>query len=243
MSDASLFISNRKYSITENRIKNIFWYMGECYLLLLNSKKQYSKSYVKNHTSYHFEEFLRFRFVEDFLIPNKERLKRRTSLLDEISFTAETQKEFIDSYDQKQKVDKIDIFVSRLGLSGIWGDCEEKIYFAVECKRITGTRDVALYVGDIKKFTNRMYLDVRLPFEGQLGFVESKLISHEEIVKKINLKLQHQKEIATDLPLEHLVLNDNITGSYISKHKRNTINKEPFTVYHMFLDFWNIITD
>ena len=32
MSEASIFASNRKHSITDNRIRNIFWYIGECYI-------------------------------------------------------------------------------------------------------------------------------------------------------------------------------------------------------------------
>ena len=132
MSDASTFISNRKYSITENRIRDIFWYIGECYnLRLLNTKIPYSISEVKKSTTIPFEDFLRFRLVEDYLINHKEILKQRTSTLDEINFTAETQKEFIDIEDSKQKVDKIDIFINRLGLSDTWGEPEEKIYFAI----------------------------------------------------------------------------------------------------------------
>ncbi len=243
MSEASIFISNRKYSITENRIKNIFWYIGECYTLLVNSKISYSKSYVKNSTTIHFEDFLRFRLIEDYLIKNKELLKNRTSELDEINFTAETQKEFVDKNDNKQKVDKIDIFINRLGLTNTWGESEDKIYFAIECKRIKELYDTIQYLGDIEKFTKRAYLDIRLPFEGQLGFVENSSISHKEVVNTINSKLQSKKEITTDLLLENCVLNQNIESTYISKHKRNINNQESFSIYHIFLDYSTIVTD
>lgn len=243
MSEASPFISNRKYSITENRIKNIFWYIGECYTLLVNSKKQHSISDVKNSTTIHFEDFLRFRLVEDYLIKNKELLKNRTSELEEINFTAETQKEFVDKDDNKQKVDKIDIFINRLGLANTWGESEDKIYFAIECKRIKELHDTIQYLSDIEKFTKRAYLDIRLPFEGQLGFVENSSISHKEIVDTINLKLQSKKEITTDMLLENCILNQNIESTYISKHKRNINNQEPFSIYHIFLDYSTIVTD
>ncbi len=244
MSDASTFISNRKYSITENRIRNIFWYIGECYtLLLLNTKIPYSISEVRKSTTIHFEDFLRFRLVEDYLVKNKELLKQRTSTLDEINFTAETQKEFIDIEDNKQKVDKIDIFINRLGLSNTWGEPEEKIYFAIECKRIRELHDTIQYLGDIEKFTKRAYIDIRLPFEGQLGFIENSSISHKEVVSNINSKLQNNKKITTDLLLENCVLNQNIESTYISKHKRNIHIQESFSIYHLFLDYSTIVTD
>ncbi len=244
MSDASIFISNRQYSITENRIRDIFWYIGECYnLLLLNTKIPYSISEVKKSTTIPFEDFLRFRLVEDYLINHKEILKQRTSTLDEINFTAETQKEFIDIEDSKQKVDKIDIFINRLGLSDTWGEPEEKIYFAIECKRIRGLHDTIQYIADIEKFTKRAYIDTRLPFEGQLGFIENRSISHEEVVNTINSKLRNNKTIITDLLLENCMLNQNIESTYISKHKRNIQHQASFSVYHLFLDYSSIVVD
>lgn len=241
MNNVSIFISKRKNSITESRIKNIFWYIGECYLLLVNDGKQYSKKFVSTHTTIHFEDYLKFRLVEDYLVQNKELLKAKTSQLDEINFTLETQKEFIDLNDGKQKPDKIDVFINKLGLSTAWGECDEKIYFAIECKRISCISDTSQYVKDINKFSNRSYIELRLPFEGQLAFVESN-ITHNDIVSSINAKILKESNITTSMPLCSCVLNNNITsGTYISKHKRN-VNKSGFSIYHLLLDYSKIVT-
>ncbi|MCU6767780.1 hypothetical protein OCV73_02245 [Barnesiella propionica] len=243
MSEASIFAFNRKQSITDNRIKNIFWYIGECYILLRNDKAQYSKTYVKEHTTIHFEDFLRFRFVEDYLTKNKDILKARTSELDEINFTSETQKEYIDQIDYKQKPDKIDIFINKLGLAQTWGECEDKIYFAIECKRINNISDTNHYIRDLIKFTNRSYIELRLPFEGQLGFIESSSLSDQQIVEDINNKLERSSCITTEQLLKSCPINPNISTTYKSIHKRNSNKKEVFSIYHIFLDYSNIVTN
>lgn len=243
MSDASLFISKRKHSITENRIKNILWYIGECYTLLLNDRPQYSKQYVKKQTTIHFEDYLRFRLVEDYLVNNKHLLKNRTSHLDEINFTAESQKEYIDKKDGKRKPDKIDIFINRIGLNNTWGLPDEKIYFVIECKRIKNLDDTVLYIGDIVKFANRDYTELRLPFEGQLGFIESNSLNHSDVAININEKLQKDNNLVTDLPLNPCSLNQNISCTYISKHKRNIGNNDQFSIYHLLLDYSNIVVN
>ena len=240
MNNASKFISKRKSSITKHRIENILWYIGECYLLLIKDGNTYSKSYVKTETTISFEDYLRFRLVEDYLAKNKSLLKDRKSDLDEISFIPEAQKEYIDIKDKKKKPDKIDIFINRLGLSNIWQEYDEKIYFAIECKRIKDTSDTNQYIVDMVKFANRDYIELRLPFEGQLGFVET-FIPHLDIANNINQKLQSKNNIITDMILTPCKLNSNIDSTYISEHKRNTTNKEPFSIYHLFLDYSKII--
>ena len=239
MNSATKFIAKRKNSITESRVKDIFWYIGECYLLLVNDQKQYSKNTIATTTTIPIEDYLRFRLVEKYLVPNKGLLQTRTSLLDEINFTAETQKEYIDLNDKKQKPDKIDIFINKLGLTDIWGEYDEKIYLAIECKRICVRSDTSKYIGDINKFSNRNYIDLRLPFEGQLAFVECN-ISHSDIATNINDKLLKAKNVNTTAPLYICALNTNTTGTYISKHLRNA-DKSEFSIYHLFLDYSNIV--
>lgn len=244
MSEASLFASKRKHSITESRIKNIVWYIGECYVLLLQDNQKYSKQEVKDKSTIPFEDFLRFRLVEDYLVKYKHLLKAKTSQLDEINFTPETQKEYIDKKDGKYKPDKIDIFINRIGLNKTWELPDEKIYFAIECKRIKDLgNSIAQYISDIIKFTNREYGELRLPFEGQLGFIESNSITHSDIKDNINAKLNKKKGLVTDIPLTSYSLNENISSIYISKHKRNIGNKGQFSIFHLLLDYSTIIVN
>ena len=160
----------------------------------------------------------------------------------EISFTSETQKEYIDQTDYKQKTDKIDIFINKLGLAQTWGENEDKIYFAIECKRISNLSDTSRYIGDLLKFTNRSYIEIRLPFEGQLGFIESHSLSDRQIVEEINAKLRHASHITTERPLRPCPIHPDIPGTYKSIHRRNTNIKETFSIYHIFLDYSDIVT-
>lgn len=147
MSEVSGFILNRRYSITESRIRNILWYVVECYTILRKEGLSYSKQEVKQNTTIAFEDYLRNRFIQDYLVKNKSLLKQKISVLEEINFLCETQKEYIDSQDNKQKPDKIDIYINKLGLKDVWKDNDENIYFAIECKRIERLSDSAKYIG------------------------------------------------------------------------------------------------
>ncbi|MDR2954060.1 MAG: hypothetical protein LBV43_03165 [Prevotella sp.] len=240
MSEASLFISKRKHSITENRVKNVLWYVGECYILLINDKVKYSEKLHVKSSTIPFEDYLRNRLVEDYLIKNKNLLKERISELDEINFGYETNKEYIEK--GILKPDKIDIYINKLGLNGILEDSDENVYYAIECKRIRNLGDsTTQYINDIVKFSNREYVKRRLPFEGQLGFIELNSITHIEVYGNINDKLNKEAEITTDTPLQPCTINQNISCSYISKHKRNIGNKEQFSIYHLLLDYSDIV--
>lgn len=242
MSEASLFISKRKHSITESRIKNILWYIGECYILLVNDKIKYSEKLHTTKSTIPFEDYLRNRLVEDYLIKNKSLLNERISELDEINFAYETNKEYTE--EGILKPDKIDVFVNKLGLNRVLGNYDENVYYAIECKRIKNLGDsTTQYINDIVKFANREYVKLRLPFEGQLGFIEPASISHSDVSKNINDKLNKESKIVTEMLLQSCTLNENISCTYISKHKRNIGNKDQFSIYHLLLDYSNIVVN
>ena len=235
----NVFILNRKNAIAENRIKLILWYVIECYLLTLKNSEKYSKTWVKNNTNLKFENYLRNRLVEDYLITNKDLLKQKTPALNDINFTYETEKEYIDLQDGKMKSDKIDIYINKLGLQREWKEQDENLYFAIECKRIETLSDTADYICDIEKFSNRNHVMTRLPFEGQIAFIENKNINHITLSGKINKILKNHNSIITDNFLDTIVLNNKFEGTYLSKHQRNT-SKQIFSIYHLFFDYSNI---
>lgn len=241
MSEEFAFIQNRKNTITRNRIENIIWYIIECHLLIVKDKVNYSKIWVKEKTKLKFENYLRNRFVEDYLIKNKTILIQKISCLNEINFAYETEKEYIDSQDNIRKSDKIDIYVNKLGLQSEWKNDDENIYFALECKRITKLSDAALYTSDIQKFVNRRHINTRLPFEGQIAFIENKNISHVVLRGKVNEILETHSTIITKSYLNEIVLNNKYNGIYLSIHERNT--GDNFSIYHLFFDYSNIIND
>ncbi|KAA6340307.1 hypothetical protein EZS27_011832 [termite gut metagenome] len=243
MDKASKFVLNRKRLMAENRIINILWYVVECYSILVKDKVQYSKDYVRNHTTHAFEDYLKFRLIEDYLIKNKHLLKNKMSALDKIGFLAETQKEYIDSNDNKQKPDKIDIYINQLGLKNVWKENDENIYFAIECKRIKTLSDTTDYIKDIEKFVNRNYMSVRLSFEGQIAFIETASITHFNVSDSINRKLSKKATITTDSSLVQCRLNPNYEGTYASKHRRNTEKQDPFSIYHLLFDYSKIVID
>jgi hypothetical protein len=241
MSDEFAFIQNRKNAITENQIENIIWYIIECYLLIVNNKKKYSKIQVKKETKLKFENYLRNRFVEDYLVKNKTILIQKISCLNEINFAYETEKEYIDLQDNIVKMDKIDIYINKLGLQNEWKDNDENVYFALECKRITKLSDATRYTSDIQKFVNRKHINTRLPFEGQIAFIEDQNISHVVLCERVNEILKTHETIITKSFLNEIVLNNKFNGVYLSVHERNA--DANFSIYHLFFDYSNIIDD
>lgn len=242
---ASNFIKNRKevVSITFDRIHHILWYTIECYQQLKKDKTIYSKSWVKNNTTYHFEDYLKMELVDKYLIPKKELISKRISQLEQINFSYETQKRYKDLYDGKEKSDKIDIYINKLGLQDEWDEQDENIYFAIECKRISTLSDCKDYILDVEKYVDRKHIHHRLPFEGQLAFIEKSQLEAEKIADEINTRLKSNGKINTIQYLQLLQLHNSFQSSYTSIHKRNFEKKDPFSIFHLLFDYSGIVVN
>jgi len=227
--------------LTEFRIQQILQYVIYCYLQILTDKKIYNyleKGKIPK------EEFLRNGLVNDYLQKsyNKEYFKQHISDNPsvEITFHTEETMTYIDKSTNLPSTDKIDIAVCESILQSIWSKkTEDEIRFAIECKRIENLSDAKNYVGDIYKFCNRPYVYTRLPFEGQIAFIENQDIKHITLSNKINDMLKNHNSIITDSMLDTIVLNDKFDGTYLSKHQRNT-SKEKFSIYHLLFYYSNI---
>lgn len=241
---ASRFISNRynRYSLTTQRVQIILWYIIECYKIFQEENVKYSKKFVKENTTINFEDYLKFEFIDSYLTLNKNLLKDKLSDLENINFHAEVQERYIDSIDGKQKPDKIDIYINKIGLANEWKDIEENVYFAIECKRIKKLSDSKLYLQDIEKFSNRNYSNLRLPFEGQMAFIESPKLAHKSVSDDINKKLHSSSSIKTEKYLTPTLFHNSFDGSYISKHIKN-YDKSLFTIFHLMLDYSSIVVE
>lgn len=241
-SNISTFVKSRKKSITQQRIKHILSYVMECHRIFLNDSITYSKSEIRASSTIMFEDFLKIEFVEKYLIKNKFLLKNTISELEEINFAYETQQRYVDIKDGKTKPDKIDIYINKLGLKKFFKTEEdENIYFALECKRIKILSDVNDYVLDIEnKFINRKHINLRLPFEGQIAFIENKKLSHIDISNQANNILK-TKSFKTEKYLCAEKLHSTIDGTYLSIHKRNFNNQDSFAIYHLMLNYSNIV--
>lgn len=242
VNNASRFTQNRTdvLSITNQRITKILWYIIECHQIFIKDNKTYSKDWVNQNTTIHFEDYLKFEFLDSYLIPNKFLLNNLFSELEEIHFSAETQKRYIDK-DGKQKPDKIDICINRFGLQEVWNNQAENIYFAIECKRIQQLADVSRYVSDIEKFCNRSHLNTRLPFEGQIAFIENQKLNQTIIVDKINSTLSLNNFITTDSFLTAIKVHNNLNCSFLSIHKKNFSPNQQFTIYHLMFDYSKVV--
>lgn len=245
MTNASNFIQNRKkvFSVTEKRIKSILWYIIECNSIFLSETSiPYSKSWVKNNTTITFEDYLKFELIDKYLVKNKHLLNGKLSALENINFSAETQKRYVDT-DGKQKPDKIDVYINKIGLQKEWNESDENIYFAIECKRIKILSDAKEYIIDIDKFCNRNHTNLRLPFEGQIGFIENAELTHSTISTEINNKLKNGTSINTTNYLKNVELHNAFEGSYSSTHRKNFGNNDVFSIYHLLFDYSKIVSN
>jgi hypothetical protein len=191
------------------------------------------------------EEFLRNGLVNNYLQKsyNKEFFKQNISDSPsvEISFHPEETMTYIDTETNKPSTDKIDIAVWENILQSIWSEkTDNEIKFAIECKRIEKVSDANDSVSDIEKFCKRNYIYTRLPFEGQIAFIENQNITHIILRKKINEILQNHNSIITNSLLNSIVLNEKFEGAYLSKHQRKA-SKQRFSIYHLFLNYSNTV--
>ena len=230
--------------LTEFRIILIIKYVIYCYLNILKDRKTYNYSKKGKIPK---EEFLRNGLVNDYLMKshNKEYFKYNISDIPsvEITFHPEEIMTYTDKQTNQNSVDKIDISIWESNLQSIWSEkTDNEIKFAIECKRIEKLSDANNYISDIEKFSNRDYLYTRLPFEGQIAFIENKDINHTTLRKEINERLKNYKIIITNNLLNQIILSDKFDGTYLSKHQRNK-GRQIFSIYHLFFDYSQIIID
>lgn len=234
--DASNYISNRKSSKTaliDSRIKEIQNYIIDCYLLFKNDGVTYTKG-EKGKISQ--EDYFRNGLVDGYLRRNKHLLNLSSTT--DIRFNRESTETYVDTKGIKHD-DKIDVHVTDVALQNYWTS-DDEIYYAIECKRIKILSDTEHYVGDIEKFTNRKYLSTRLPFEGQIAFIENSKLINTAIVKETNSKLKKHTSIVTKKLITEFKTHTSFEGSYLSKHVRNQ-TKEVFVVNHLLFDYTNVL--
>jgi hypothetical protein len=224
--------------IINTTVSAIMRYLIDCYLVMLEDKPQYSISKTKEETTYKFEEYLTSRFVEDYLATQLTFFFH--SKLNKVQFITEATRGYIDIRDQKEKPDKIDIYITNLHLDKELC-ANSQPYFAIECKRIYKSNSVDEYISDIQKFTERKHTQTRLPFEGQLAYIENSRYDRHTTVISIDHKLKVHPSIHTIQSLKPELFHKKFDASYSSCHKRSFGEKKAFTIYHLFLDYTNLV--
>jgi hypothetical protein len=232
--------NNPKGGVINTTVSEIMRYVIDCYLFMLDEKPQYSISKTKKETTYKFEDYLTSRFVEDYL--SKRLSAFRPTHLNEIQFTTETTRKYFDTIDRKEKPDKIDIYITNLQLEKELSSNPQP-YIAIECKRIRNSNSFDDYIADIKKFTDRNHVQTRLPYEGQLAFIENSKYPHSVSFERINSKLMKHESIKTTQLLEYNQFHERFDGSYCSRHLKNFGEKNSFAIYHLMFDYTNIVID
>lgn len=231
---------NPEGGIINTTVSEIMRYVIDCYLVMLEEKPQYSISETKEKTTYKFEEYLTSRLVEDYLATRLAFLSH--SKLSKVQFITEATRGYIDTKDQKEKPDKIDIYITNLNLDK--GLCTNpQPYFAIECKRIYKSSSADEYISDIQKYTEREHIHSRLQIEGQLAFIERPKYAHNITVENINSKLQNHPSIESIQPLKPTLFHQKFDASYSSKHKRNFGQKRTFTIYHLMFNYTQLVVE
>ena len=245
MINADIFKSDKINQLTEFRIRLIVRYVISCYLQMLSENKKYSYS---ERGKIPQEDFLSDKLVNDYLRKPKNTSHFKNNISDNqsvhIIFNNGENMIYSDITTNENRKDEIDIAVWESGLHSIWSDIvDNEVKFAIECKRIENLSDAKEYVGDINKFCDRPFYCYknRLPFEGQIAFIENKDITHTTLYKKINDILETHKTISTIGFLNPIVLSDKFDGTYLSKHKRK--NNRNFSIYHLLFNYSDVIVD
>ncbi|WP_017256927.1 hypothetical protein [Pedobacter arcticus] len=229
--------------LTEYRIRSVMKYIIYCYQKTLADNKKYDYSKRGKIAQ---EDYIRNGLINDYLSKSYNKKYFKENISDnpfvDITFHPEETKTYIDSVTKEERNDKIDISIYESGIQELWSKkTDDEITFAVECKRFISNDDCKEYIKDIKKFTERYQTTFRLPIEGQMAFIENSLLTHSLVVEDINKKLESNPSISTLDYLKSHQISDLFDGSYKSKHRKNFNDREPFKIYHLFLDYSSII--
>lgn len=244
MGKAAIF--RYKYRLPEYLFKKVVSYFVFSYRQMLNDNEKYSKQYCNTNTTFKFEDYLKWNFVKKYLQNEQNKIKSGIKEIANFSFQFETDKEYIQ--DEIIKPDKIDIFISNLGLNATWNnEVKEDHYFAFECKRLHNKKNNNAYITDIEKFVQRDYWQTgfRFPFNGLIGFVEKSTISIQEIINDIDLKLRNHKTIESFENDGNILEKSPICDfNYyrLSKHKHILVSAT-IEVHHLFFDYSEIIVE
>jgi len=238
MSEAFNFISKRKQplSLRQKNIRNILWYFLECYNLILTDKKTYSIS--ENKSKIKFENYLRNKLVDEYLRVYTHLFQNRFKT-EYIFFDKDSEETYIGK-EGYEYTDKIDIYIRDKALQDCWSG-KKNVYFAVECKRIKILSDTQKYIDEdtIGKFIERKHIGFRLPCEGQLAFIYQKKNTPIIVAEEINKKLSQNSN--TKNLLSPIELHKTQNCSFISKHTRAYAKHNVFSIYHLLLDYSQII--
>ncbi|QTE22291.1 hypothetical protein [Polaribacter cellanae] len=230
--------------LTQKRVEMVMEYVLYCYQKMIAEGKTYKKEvfFNENKTRYNLEEGLSEKLVNDYLgiFDNLEYYK--TSISDkpgvELYFNNEAKQSYTENNITKD--DYIDIKVQETELSKIWSGVGnvQQIHLAIECKIVE--KGYSEYVSDIKKMSDRSFNTPRLNFEGQIAYITNENYSPSSVASGINKSLSNNLEIVTIQDLKPKKINPKIDFSYLSIHKRNH-NKKQFSIYHLMLNYNNII--
>jgi len=232
---------NKSGGIIRSRIDLILHYMIDCYLCMLEDGPEFSSSKIKETATYKFEDYLSDRFVDDYLRKRKAESLSQTQL-NQIIFTKQSSENYIDCNTKLNRPDLIDIYITNIQLDKELSSTPQP-YFAIECKRIRKSSCFEEYVKDIQKFANREHTMTRLPYEGQIAFIENSKFTHCLVAQNINKKLLSIESIDTIQVLESKVIHEGFKGSYYSKHFKNFGENNGFAIYHLLFDYTKIVID
>jgi hypothetical protein len=237
----------------KNNFDNSISIFNKCLMLILyaydalQKEQVYSRKHIleqtikirkRNTSKLELEDYLRNDLVENFIIPNRSRFD-----LDYFMFISG-----VEEFSENVKVGILDIKVCSPLLNN-------NIYFVLECKRLNKQNlDEYITEGVIRFVDEKYYCNSDIFVAGMISFLEySKAADEIRIVDSFNIIDKYLKKFHSEIKLLQNLTRvklsstsykfiDNYNFIFLSKHGR--VKKlEPIDIYHIVLDYSNIITD
>ena len=203
--NASNFTKNRKeLSFTRLRVNKILTCVINSYERIVSDGVVYNYADIGSIKE---EDYLRNRLVDDYLEYELSSIEKGSN---NFTINKEVSEEYRSYLDKELHNDPIDIHIVDYALKSFWKQ-KTKPYFSIECKRLV--KSVSSYVNDTKKATERSYSRLRLPFEGQLGFIENSNWTHKMVKELVNKNLLSNSDIETNKQLEPFEIKVGFKGS------------------------------
>lgn len=244
MAKAAIF--KYKSKLPRTLFNKVLDYLIYSYNQMISNNVKYSERFCRDSTTYAFEDFLKWNFVKSYLQNEKNKKNSGIKEIFYLTFQFETEKEYIK--DEILRRDKIDIFVSSLGLNTSWNnEAKEDHYFAFECKRLKNKEKNNLYISDIEKFANRDYWQTgfRFPYYGLIAFVEKSKLSINDIVSDIEVRILNKDNlnpVKKDATVFYNCISNDFPYCKLSKYHHNSV-PIIIKIYHLFFDYSQIIIE
>jgi hypothetical protein len=236
------FVRNRANKKARQLFLLVVDYISFCHEIQKNDNPTYSQQQaIEWKYNGKLEDYITYMFVDNYLKQYRSRFYNKEIL--KLRFKSQINEEYTKSNETQQREDRIDIYVYNLPLNPeVWGVQPEDLYFAFESKILGGkNHSISNYLTDTIKFVSRNYTKHRFYSESMLIYVRNDYDLFN-FVGQTNTILQEEKYRTVQNLQQFILGNSTIPYCYHSRHSKDFAPYQEIEIFHLFLDYTNMVS-